>query len=150
MSETAPYVSSFVLEYAYKRSLGPCLSQFFTALKQGVLLGGRTSSGKVLMPPTEYDPLTGDDLSGLEPVALDGVLRSWTWVAQPLPAHPCTEPFAFGLIRLDGTDSDLLHVVLGPRAALRTGARVRLKWRPEAERVGSMTDIAGFELLAED
>ncbi len=147
MSDSAPYVSSFVLEYAYKRSLGPVLSRFFSGLKHGVLLGARTKTGQLLVPPTEYDPLTGHDIAGLERVSTTGTLTSWTWVASPGPAHPCSEPFAFGLIRLDGTDSDVLHVVLGERTALTTGARVSVRWRPEDQRVGAMTDIEGFELV---
>jgi hypothetical protein len=150
VSDAAPYVSSFVLEYAYKRSLGPVLSKFFSGLKAGVLLGGRTQGGDLLVPPTEYDPRTGHDLAGLERVSGQGTLTSWTWVEQPQPQHPCDGPFAFGLIRLDGTQSDLLHVVLADQSDLQTGARVRLTWRPASERVGSMTDIAGFVLATED
>lgn len=150
MSEAAPYVSSFVLEYAYKRSLGPVLSRFFSGLKAGVLLGGRTESGQLLVPPTEYDPQTGHDLAGLEVVSTTGTLVSWTPVAKPGPQHPLDTPFSFALVRLDGTDSDLLHVVLDDPAGLSTGARVRLCWREAEHRVGAITDIEGFRLVADD
>jgi uncharacterized OB-fold protein len=147
VSDAAPYVSSFVLEYAYKRSLGPVLSEFFTSLRDGVLKGARTADGRVLMPPTEYDPMSGAAIAGLEVVAETGTIVSWTWVEQPDPRHPVDQPFAFVLVRLDGTDTDLLHVVLSDRARVISGARVRLEWKPAAERVGSMTDIAGFRVL---
>ena len=147
MSDAAPYVSSFVLEYAYKRSLGPVLSEFFTGLRDGCFKGARTSDGRLLVPPTEYDPQTGADIAGLEPVAETGRIVSWTWVEQPDSRHPVAEPFAFALIRLDGTDTDLLHVVLGERSAVCSGARVRLAWKPAEERVGAMTDIAGFHVV---
>ena len=150
MSEAAPYVSSFVLEYAYKRTLGPVLSKFFSGLKAGILLGGRTRDGQVLMPPTEYDPRTGDDLVGMVRVSTVGTITSWTWVSEPGPGHPMEQPFAYGLVRLDGTDSDLLHVILADQDDVVTGARVELSWRPEAERTGTMHDIAGFVLVKVD
>lgn len=148
MSDAAPYVSSFVLEYAYKRSLGPVLSEFFTGLRDGVLKGARTADGRVLVPPTEYDPQSGAAIDGLVVVSETGTIVTWTWVEHPDPKHPVDVPFAFALVRLDGTDTDLLHVVVGDRQALSSGARVRLAWKPAAERVGAMTDIAGFHLLA--
>jgi len=148
VSDAAPYVSSFVLEYAYKRSLGPVLSEFFTCLRDGVLMGARTADGRVLMPPTEYDPQTGDDIAGLVPVADAGTIVSWTWVDEPEARHPVDTPFAFALIRVDGTDTDLLHVVVDDRERIQTGARVQLMWKPAAERVGAMTDIAGFRVVA--
>ncbi len=148
MSDAAPYISSFVLEYAYKRSLGPVLSEFFTSLRDGVLKGARTADGRVLLPPTEYDPLTGDDIEGLVPVADAGTIVSWTWVDAPEPRHPVDTPFAFALIRLDGTDTDLLHVVIDDQERIQSGARVQLEWKPVAERVGAMTDIAGFRVVA--
>ena len=147
MSDAAPYVSSFVLEYAYKRSLGPVLSEFFTSLRDGVLKGARTADGRVLMPPTEYDPSSGADIAGLEVVSETGAIVSWTWVDQPDPRHPVDRPFAFALVRLDGTDTDLLHVVLSERSDVKSGARVRLEWKPASERVGAMTDIAGFRVI---
>ena len=42
--------------------MGPVLSRFFTALRDGRMEGVKTKNGKVLMPPTEYDPETGDDV----------------------------------------------------------------------------------------
>ena len=40
-----------------------------------------------------------------------GVVRSWTWVAEPGPEHPRDRRFAFALVELDGADTALLHVV---------------------------------------
>ena len=40
-----------------------------------------------------------------------GVVTSWAWVSQPRPNHPLQRPFAWALIRLDGADTAMLHVV---------------------------------------
>ena len=58
---TAPHV----LEYPYRRSVGPVLGRFFTALRDGKLVGVKTAKGRVLVPPAEYDPETGEAVDRL-------------------------------------------------------------------------------------
>jgi uncharacterized OB-fold protein len=66
-------------------------------------------------------------------------------VTRPREKQPLPRPFAFALIRLDGADTALLHAVdAGDPSRLRTGARVRPRWR--AETVGEIGDIECFEL----
>jgi uncharacterized OB-fold protein len=138
---TAPHV----LEYPYRRSVGPVLGRFFTALREGRLLGVRTRGGRVLAPPAEYDPETGaavgDDFVEVGP---EGVVTTWSWVARPRAKQPLDHPFAWALVRLDGADTALLHAVdAGAPERMRTGMRVRPRWR--AERVGHIADITCFE-----
>ena len=97
------------------------------------------------MPPTEYDPITGEDTGELVEVGPAGVVETWAWVSHPLPKHPRQSPFAWALIRLDGADTAMLHVVDGgDPEALRSGDRVVARFRPAGERVGSMADIDAF------
>lgn len=140
-SLTAPHK----LEYTYKRSTGPILGRFFGGLRDGRLLGVRRPDGRVLVPPREYDPDTGEALSELVEVAPTGTVVSWAWVAQPREKQPLGRPFAYALVKLDGADSPLLHVVDagGDSSALRTGLRVRARFA--AERSGSVRDIEAFE-----
>ena len=128
MTEPAPYTAPFVLEYTYKRSLGPVLSQFFTGLRDGVLLGARTPSGRILAPPTEYDPETGQAVESLVPIGPGGVVTGWTWCEQLPHGCPLQAPFAWALIKPDGADTAMTHVVVAPRDAMRTGMRVRCQW----------------------
>ena len=134
-----------VLEYPYRRSVGPVLSCFFTALRQRRILGVRTPSGRVLVPPGEADPETGagvtDDFVEVGP---GGVVTTWCWVARPRAKQPLSHPFAWALVRLDGADTALLHAVdAGAPSRMRTGLRVRPRWRSET--VGEIGDIACFE-----
>jgi uncharacterized OB-fold protein len=134
------------LEYTYKRSVGPVLGRFFTALREGRILGAKLPDGRVMVPPKEYDPDSGHAVSELVPVADAGVVVSWAWVARPREKQPLAHPFAYALIRLDGADTPLLHAVdAGSEARMRTGMRVRARWA--AERVGHVRDIACFEPL---
>lgn len=141
-SFTAPHV----IAYDYTRSLGPVLSHFVTGLRDGKVKGMRTSAGKVIVPPTEFDPDTYEDLGpdSLVEVADCGVVTSWAWVSDPRPYHPFDRPFAWALVRLDGADTALVHAVdAGSAEAISTGMRVRARWA--SERSGSILDIECFE-----
>ena len=136
---TAPHK----LAYTYKRSLGPVLSRFFTALRDKQILGVRRADGTVMVPPKEYDPETGEALGELVPVADSGVVTSWAWVHAPRAKQPLGKPFAYALIRLDGAATPLLHVVdAGRESAMQTGMRVRARWA--AQPAGAITDIQAF------
>ena len=133
------------LEYPYSRSVGPVIGGFLTGLRDGRLLGVRGARGAVIVPPTEYDPVTGEDTGELVEVGPAGTVESWAWVSRPLPKHPLAKPFAWALIRLDGADTALLHVVdSGGPDRLARGDRVTVRFRPEGERVGAMADIEAF------
>jgi uncharacterized OB-fold protein len=131
----APLTAPFVLEYTYKRSLGPVLGRFFGALREGRIEGVRTRAGRVLVPPSEYDPDTGDPVEDFVAVADTGVVTTWSYVP----------PVAWALIRLDGADTAIFHRIDAAPEVLHTGLRVRARWR--SERVGAITDIACFEVL---
>ena len=146
MADTADAVLSApnILEYPYSRSVGPVISRFLTGLREGRIEGIRGTDGRVLVPPTEYDPETGDTLTEFVEVATAGVVTTWAWVAAPRAKHLLDHPFAWALVRLDGADSALLHMVdAGDEARMATGMRVRVRWRDE--RKGHITDIACFE-----
>jgi uncharacterized OB-fold protein len=138
-SLSAPYV----LEYTYRRSTGPVIGRFLTALRDGRIEGVRTKSGKVLVPPAEYDPETGDAVGDAVEVGQSGVVTTWSWVTEPRRGHPLAKPFAWALVKLDGADTAMLHAVdAGSMDAMRTGMRVTARWR--AERVGEIRDLECF------
>jgi uncharacterized OB-fold protein len=148
----APLIADHVLEYpgGYTRSVGPVIGRFLTSLRDGRIEGVRISDGRVLVPPTEYDPVTseatGDDWVEVGPA---GVVQSWTWVSEPRAGkQPLEKPFAFALIRPDGADTALLHLVdAGSEDAMTVGMRVAPRWRNE--RVGSVRDIEAWVPLAD-
>ena len=137
------FVAPFVLEYSYKRSLGPVLSRFMTGLAARRIEGSLTEDGRVLVPPSEYDPETGEDTGELVEVGPAGTVQAWTWVTDPRPDHPLDHPFAFALIRLDGADTALTHAVDTAETNMTTGMRVQPRWR--TDRLGHIRDIEAFE-----
>lgn len=133
-----------VVEFPFTRSLGPVQSAFLTGLRERTVLGVRTGDGKVLVPPVEYDPVTAEEIRDLVEVAATGTVTTWAWNPQPRRDQPLRTPFAWVLVRLDGADTALLHVLDAPGPeAVRTGMRVRVRWA--GARTGAITDIACFE-----
>jgi uncharacterized OB-fold protein len=146
MAESEVLRAPHVLEFPYKRSLGPMIGAFMTGLRDGRILGARTTGGRVVVPPTEYDPDTGDDVeSELVEVGPGGTVRTWSWASDPRPDQPLDRPFAWVLVDLDGADTAMLHVLdAGTPESCTSGMRVSAKFRAASERIGSMHDIECF------
>ena len=133
-----------VLEYTYTRSVGPVIERFFAGLGEHRIQGIKGAHGKVIVPPTEYDPHTGESLSEFLEVGDSGVVTTWAWMSEPLPGQPLDRPFAWALIRLDGADTALLHAVdAGDPSKMSTGMRVKVRWA--ADSVPDMAAIECFE-----
>jgi uncharacterized OB-fold protein len=146
MAETEVLRAPHVLEFPYKRSVGPVIGGFLTGLRQGRIMGARSPRGTVIVPPTEYDPLTAQEVDpALVEVGPGGVVKTWSWTDHPRPDQPLERPFAWALIELDGAGTSMLHVVdAGSATGCSTGMRVTAKFKPASERVGAMSDIECF------
>ncbi|WP_308285880.1 Zn-ribbon domain-containing OB-fold protein [Actinoplanes hulinensis] len=129
------------IAFDYTRSLGPVLGRFMAGLREGRVLGARTSDGRVHVPPLEYDPVTHEPVTDLVEVSPSGTVVSWTWNPRPVEGQPLDRPFGWALIRLDGADTPLLHAV--DASELHTGMRVRIRWAGSPN--GHIRDIECFE-----
>ncbi len=130
--------------FDYTRSTGPVIGRFLTGLRDGTLVAARTSEGRVVIPPPEFDPVTHDAVTDFVEVGAEGTVTSWTWVSEPVKGQPLDRPFAFALVTLDGADVPMLHALdVASPDDVSTGMRVRVRWAEE--RVGAITDIACFE-----
>jgi len=138
------------LEFPYRRSLGAVVGGFAEALREKRIVGSVTVEGRVLVPPLEYDPDTGDAVQAeLVDVGPGGVVKSWTWVSEPTSRHPLQHPFAFALIQLDGADTSLVHVVdAASPDEVSTGMRVVARFTDEPG--GFVTDIEAFVVEGSD
>ncbi len=133
-----------LIEYPFSRTTGPVIGAFLTGLREQVLIGIRDGQGRVLIPPTEYDPQTGEDLTELVQVGPGGTVDTWAWVRQPMPKHPLDHPFAWALVRPDGADVGFLQAVdAGSIDRMATGMRVTPRWADERE--GTIHDLECWE-----
>jgi uncharacterized OB-fold protein len=138
---TAP----LIIEYPFKRTTGPVVGAFLTGLREGILVGIKGADGRVLVPPTEYDPVTGEDLHEMVEVGPAGTVTTWAWVRQPMPKHPLDRPFAWALITPDGADTPMLGAIdAGDPATMSTGMRVEPVWADERE--GHINDLAHWKV----
>ncbi len=144
-SEQAPLTAHHKLEFpgGYTRSVGPVIGKFLTGLRDGVFLGNATASGRVMCPPMEYDPDTGESAAdSWRECGPAGTVKSFTWISEPKRKHPLQHAFAFALVQLDGADTAILHALDAPRDAISIGMRVTATFK--AERAGHITDLAAF------
>ncbi|WP_246064567.1 Zn-ribbon domain-containing OB-fold protein [Nonomuraea longispora] len=141
-----PLVARHVLEFpgGYTRTTGPVIGRFLSELRARRIVGVRTKEGKVLVPPLEYDPMTGEPVTGeFVEVGPAGTVTTWAFVPEPRPGHPLDRPFAWALIRLDGADTALVHAVdASDPTKVRAGMRVWPVWNDRP--TGHITDIACF------
>lgn len=123
----------------FRYAAGRTASAFLTALRdEGIVLGARCSAcGQVACPARSLCPHCGERAEELVEVGPEGTLVSWT----EAPGRG-----AYGLVKLDGADTALVHRLLGPVDVRRVGARVRVRVAPE--RTASILDIEGFEVAA--
>jgi uncharacterized protein len=130
------------LPVGFRYTPGVANTAFFEALRdRGVLLGSRCGSCGVTYLPARlfcercFAELTPDVECGPQ-----GELISWTVGRVDIDDEPLDEPVAVGLVKLDGADTVLMHLlqVDEPQIGMRVRAVVR------EDRAGSILDLAGF------
>ena len=137
------FVESTIM-FPYRRSLGPVVGAFMTALTERRILGIRCGES-VLVPPMEWDPATGAELPHeFVEVGPAGTVESWTWVPAPSEQHPLRPSLRLRLHpprRGDHAAAARASTRASPDAMVE-GLRVAPRWR--GTRVGRIDDIICF------
>jgi uncharacterized OB-fold protein len=149
MTRVAPLHQEVVSEFPYKHSTGETIGRFLAGLKEQKRIWGQRVAGQgVVVPPLGYSEVDGSAGGEWVEVQPTGTVTAAAVVHEGVEhVHPLSAPFAFVLVRLDGADTALAHVVKDDLAKLRVGSRVEAVWRPDEERVGSVRDIACFRVI---
>ena len=144
----APLHEKRVSEFPYKHSTGETIGRFLAGLKEQKRIWGQRVAGQgVVVPPLGYSELDGSAGGEWVEVKPTGTVTAVAFVREPVAdLHPFSTPFAFVLVRLDGADTALAHVVQDT-AGLRVGARVEAVWAPDDQRIGSIRDITTFRVV---
>ena len=147
---TAPLRQHVDVEFPYKHSTGEVIGRFLAGLKEQKAIWGRRVAGQgVVVPPLAFSEVDGSDGGEWVRVGEAGTVTAFAVVEQPLPVlHPFTTRFAFVLVKLDGADTAIAHVVRDDVDRLRVGARVRAVWASDEERKGTIRDVSHFELTS--
>jgi uncharacterized OB-fold protein len=149
-SSVAPLHERRVMEFPYKHSTGQTVGRFLAGLKEQKKIWGQRVSGQgVVVPPLGYSEVDGSDAGEWVAVKDTGVVTAVAVVHHPIEGlHPFSTPFAFVLVRLDGADTAMAHVVRDNVDKLQVGARVQAEWAPDDQRQGTIRDITCFRVIA--
>ena len=132
------------LSVSFRYTPGVGNTAFFEALRdRGVFLGSRCEDCGVTYLPARI--FCERCLAELEPsleCGPEGELISWTLVRVDVDDRPLDRPVTYGLVRLDGADTVLLHRLLVGDGDPAIGDRVRAVLEPTRD--GSILDVEGF------
>ena len=143
-SDEGVLVAPHSIEYTYTRSTGPMIGAYLTGLREGKIVGSRGSDGRVLVPASDYDPITSETLTEIVEVQDTGIVTTWSWVDPAREGQPLDRPFAWALVLLDGANTPLLAAVDAvTQDAISTGVRVKAQWK--TGRIGVAGDLT-FEI----
>lgn len=145
-----PMTTDQVSEFVYKRSTGSDVGRFLAGLRdQKRIWGQRVAGLGVVVPPVGYSEADGSAAGEWVEVGQEGVVTAVARVHRPLDhLHPTDLPFAFVLVRLDGADTALAHIVVDDLDRLFVGSRVAAVWASDEDRSGTIRDIAHFRVIA--
>jgi uncharacterized OB-fold protein len=153
MSSAAPMEpmhAEQAMEFPYKHSTGETIGRFLAGLKEQKTIWGQRVKGQgVVVPPLGYSELDSSPADEWVAVGDTGTVTAVAVVHQPLERlHPFSAPFAYVLVRLDGADTALAHMVKDDLDRVKIGARVQAVWAPDEERKGHVRDIVCFRVVA--
>lgn len=138
------------IQLEIQHSASPTESAYLRALKEGKLLGARTTGptgekGKVYFPAREADPATGRPLTDFVELPDTGTITTFAIINIPFQGQKIKPPYVAAYVLLDGSDIPFLTLVSDVDAhEVRMGMRVRAVWRPREEWTYGMENIEYF------
>jgi uncharacterized OB-fold protein len=132
------------LAVAFRYTPGVGNTAFFEALRdRGVFLGSRCEHcGVTYLPARAFCERCLRELVASAGCGPEGELISWTVARVDVDDRPVERPVVFGLVRLDGADTVVLHRLIELESDPEIGMRVRPVLADRRE--GSIFDVEGF------
>lgn len=144
-----PMVLHSMINVPYSWWAGETASAFLKSLRDDKMILGRRCAdcGTVYVPPRKVCPVCFKDMEW-EKVSDTGTLLTYTVVLRKLAALPKDPPVIYGLVKLDGADTSILHIIneIDP-SKVTIGMRVKARF--SEERKGTIRDIEYFAPITE-
>ena len=142
--EPRVYESRIKVPYAWQA--GETASRFLLSLKNEKKFLGKKCSKctKVLVPPRKSCPYCFVETGDWVNVSDVGVVETFTTVRRDTGILPMEPPFVYAVIKLDGADTGLVHIVGDVKPEeVKEGMRVKAVFAEE--RTGKMLDVRYFK-----
>ena len=146
-----PVVVRQDLKVPYRYSMGATTSRFFAEIRDtGKIMGIRCPRCDVVfVPPRTTCGRCFSQLHEWVEVGNQGTLETYTQVRYKTAVQPAVAPFYYGIIKLDGADTGLAHIV-GDLKGQEPRVGMRLQAVFKEERKGNMLDIRYFKPVEEE
>jgi len=134
------------IKVPYSWAAGKVASRFYLGLRERKIYGLRCPNcNLVYVPPKKVCHRCFSELTEWVRVSDEGILQTFTIVHYHEPAlHPVKAPFAYGIIKLDGADTGLVHLIGEANLSdLKEGMRLKAVFRDRPE--GNYLDIKYFK-----
>ena len=140
-----PAIHKSGISVPYSWWAGETASRFYAAIRdEKKILGTRCPDcKKVYLPPRKTCPVCFVPNDEWVELADEGELVSFTVARRRLAAMPLDPPVVYGIVKLDGADTALLHV-LGDVDPDKVKIGMRVKARFAQNRQGGIRDIECF------
>jgi len=138
----------------YEVAFGPTWFRFFEGLREKKIFGTRCSRcNRVLVPARTFCPKCFVETEEWLEVSQEGEVIAWILTDYEYFGMPTKPPFISALIKLDGTDCSLMHLIGGfdignldlVRRTVKNGMKVKAVW--SENRTGCILDIKHFQPL---
>ena len=137
------------IKVPYTWSVGEVGTRFFVELRDHQKIFGTRCPAckKVLVPARKLCGQCFRQTDEWVEVGNQGIVQSFTVVRYSSAVQPLKPPFGYGIIRLDGADTGMAHLLSGSDPAKwRIGMRARAVFKEK--RTGNILDIAYFQPIS--
>jgi hypothetical protein len=134
------------IKVPYSHTAGKYVKKFLEEIgKNNRIMGVRCPNcGKVYVPPKMICFECFKKMEEWVEVGKQGVVKGFTVVTHSTPVMPLEPPFGYGIIRLDGADTDFVHIIKeGDPSKLNVGMRVEAVFKDRRQK--KITDIEYFK-----
>lgn len=139
----------------YNYAAGHTASRFFASLRDEETIEATVcpSCERALIPPRAFCDRCFCECDEWRKVGPEGTIISFTVSSIRSAGLNMDPPFMIAMIRLDGADTNLIHLVEGLDLAdpeklleqVKQGLRVRAEFKPREQRTGHILDIRAFQ-----
>ena len=137
------------IKVPYTWSVGEVGSRFFLELRDHKKIFGKRCPAckKVLVPARKICGQCSRQTEDWVEVSDQGTVQTFTVVRYSSDVQPLKPPFGYAIIRLDGADTGMAHLLSGSDPTKwRVGMRVKAVF--QENRTGSILDIAYFQPIS--